>query len=927
MLGPFELRADGKPVDIGPPRQRAVLAALSVDVGRPVLPDTMIDRVWGDEPPDGVRHGLHVYVARIRHVLRQATTATSATVVRRSGGYVLDVDPDCVDMHRFARLVRQSRDPAGTDLERVTLLRQAMQLWRGTPLADLPGVWVAQVRQNLVQQRLDTAVAWAQAETAVGDAATTIPTLTELVGEHPLVETVVAALMRAHHATGNTDEALTCYTSLRQRLIEALGVEPGAEVKALHQTVLRGDVGQPPAPALRDSHVPAQLPLDVHGFTGRSAELGELDRLLSSAHVQPTAVAVSVVSGTAGVGKTALVVHWAHRVRSSFPDGQLYVDLRGFAPDGGVSSPDDLIRGFLDALGVPPQRVPVTLEAQTALYRSVLTGRRMLVLLDNARDAQQVRPLLPGSPGCLVLVTSRHQLPGLVAAHGARPLALDLPSPDEAREMMTRRLGATDPETLDEIIALCARLPLALSIAAARAATRPNLPLETLAAELRSTSGSLEAFAGDDEVTDVRAALSWSYRALSPDAAALFRQLGLHPGPDVSVVAAASLGGVSVVQAHRLLTELTNTHLATEQTPGRYALHDLLRAYAIEQAHSVDVEATRQAALLRMLDHYLHTAHTAARLLSPDRAPITIDPPRPGVVLVDIADHDHALSWYASEYAVLLAAVACAGTGRFDTHASQLAWSLTTFLDRRGLWHDRVVVQLTALAAAGRLGDRPGQAHIHRGLANAYARLGRYEDSRAHLAQALDILDELAEYAGQANTHMTLGFVCELEGRHDEALGHAEKALELCRTVGNPTWQARALNEVGWRHAMLGNHRQALVICRQALAELQELGDRNGEAGSWDSLGYTYQHLGDHDQAVSCYRQALGLLAELGDHAHEAEVLVRLADTLDAAGAEDEARSAREEALAIFERIDHPDATVVRARLVDVSGSRWPVAG
>ena len=919
VLGAIELRADGKPVDIGPPRQRAVLAALSVDVGRPVLADTMIDRVWGQEPPDGVRHGLHVYVARIRRVLRIADPSLSTTVVRRSGGYVLDVDPDRVDMHRFARLVRQSRDRAGTDHERVTLLRQAMQLWRGAPLADLPGLWVSQVRQNLVQQRLDTAVAWAQAEVAVGDAAATIPTLTELVGEHPLVETIVAALMRAHHATGNTDEALTCYTSLRQRLIEALGVEPGAEVKALHQTVLRGDE-QPVT--LRDHHVPAQLPLDVHGFTGRSGELAALDALLTSARAEPTAVVVSVVSGTAGVGKTALTVHWAHRVRSSFPDGQLYVDLRGFTPDGGVSSPDEVIRGFLDALGVPPHRVPVTLEAQTALYRSLLTGRRMLVLLDNARDARQVRPLLPGSPGCLVLVTSRRQLPGLVAAHGARPLILDLPSPAEARAMMTRRLGAADPGILDEIIALCARLPLALSIAAARAATHPNVPLETLAAELRSTSGSLAAFAGDDEVTDVRAALSWSYRALSPDAAALFRQLGLHPGPDVSVAAAASLGGTSVAQAHRLLTELTDAHLATEQTLGRYALHDLLRAYAIEQAHSIDGEADRQAALLRMLDHYLHTAHAAARLLSPDRAPIAIDPPRAGVVLVDIANHDHALSWYASEYSVLLAAVTCAGTGRFDTHATQLAWSLTTFLDRRGLWHDRLVVQLSALAAADRLGDRPGQAHIHRGLANAYARLGRYEDSRAHLGQALNILDELAEYAGQANTHMTLGFVCELEGRHAEALGHAEKALELCRTVGHPTWQARALNEVGWRHAMLGHHRQALVICRQALAELRHLGDRNGEAGSWDSLGYAHQHLGDHDQAVSCYRQALRLLADLGDHTHEAEVLVRLAETLDGAGVEDEARAARESALAIFERIGHPDAKAVRARL-----EGRPVAG
>ncbi|MFC0541594.1 AfsR/SARP family transcriptional regulator [Kutzneria chonburiensis] len=616
MLGPVELHAGGKPVDIGPPRQRAVLAALSVDVGRPVLPGTMIDRVWGQEPPDGVRHGLHVYVARIRRVLRQADPSTATSLVRRSGGYVLDVDPDQVDMHRFARLVQQSRDPACRDLDRVTLLRQAMRLWRDTPLADLPGLWVEQVRQTLVQQRLDTAVAWAQAEVAVGGAAATIPTLTELVGEHPLVESLAAALMRAHHATGNTEEALTSYTSMRQRLVEALGIEPGAELKALHQQVLRADLDEPAArpPALStalsttrsvapsialslpDSPVPAQLPMDVPGFSGRGAELGQLDALLTQAE----GVGVSVVSGTAGVGKTALAVHWAHRVRSSFPDGQLCVDLRGFAPDSSAT-PDEVIGGFLEALGVARHRVPATLADRAALYRSMLSGRRMLVVLDNARDAQQVRPLLPGSPGCLVLVTSRHQLPGLVA-HGARPLVLDLPSPDEAREMMIRRLGVTDRGTLDEIIALCARLPLALSISAARATTRPHVPLRALADELRRTSGSLAAFVGDDEATNVRAALSWSYRALSPEAATLFRRLSQHPGPEFTVASAAALSGSSPARARRLLTELAHAHLVTEQNPGRYAMHDLLRAYAIEQAHKVDVDADRQAALLRMLD-------------------------------------------------------------------------------------------------------------------------------------------------------------------------------------------------------------------------------------------------------------------------------------------------------------------------------------
>ncbi|GAA3758478.1 hypothetical protein GCM10022225_49820 [Plantactinospora mayteni] len=674
--------------------------------------------------------------------------------------------------------------------------------------------------------------------------------------------------------------------------------------------------------------VPRQLPADLAAFTGRTAECARLDAVLAGAGEHPTAVPVILIAGTAGVGKTILAVHWAHHVRDRFPDGQLYVNLRGFEPSGSALSPAEAVRGFLDAFDVPPHRVPSTVDAQVGLYRSLLADRRVLVVLDNARDAEQVRPLLPGSPGSLVVVTSRNQLTSLVAAAGSHPMLLGMLSEPEARQLLARRLGpdraAAEPAAIDEIVARCAGLPLALSIVAARAATNPGFPLETLAAELRDTLGGLDTFDAGDPVTDVRAVFSWSYRTLGAAAARLFRLLGTHPGPEIGVSAAASLAGLPVPRVRPLLAELTRAHLLAEHVPGRYTFHDLLRAYAAELNGLVDPEPERQEARYRMLDHYLHSADIAALLLRPGLQPVGLAPPRPGTVVDEFADSSAATVWLGTEYPVLLAAIGLAAGSGFDTHAWQLARTLDDFLDRRGRWGDVAAAQRTALAAATRSASPTGQAYAHRGLSRAYFGLGRYDDSHLHLRLALSRYVETGDRIGQAETTRNVCRVLERQGQYRPALDYALRALELYPPDGPPTARARLHNDVGWLHALLGDYQQTLVHCRRALAVHQQAGDPDGEPNTWDSLGYAHHHLGNHDEAITCYQRALRLFAESADRVNEAETLVRLGDTQRVVGEVDAARSCWVRALEILAEFGHPGAASVRDKLARLSPDPVP---
>jgi NB-ARC domain/TIR domain/Tetratricopeptide repeat len=671
--------------------------------------------------------------------------------------------------------------------------------------------------------------------------------------------------------------------------------------------------------------VPRQLPAAATHFAGRVDELTTLTGLLHGRAGHGGTMVISAVFGTAGVGKTALAVYWAHQVSDQFPDGQLYVNLRGFGPSEQVMAPAEAVRRFLDALQVPPERIPTDLDEQAALYRSQLAGRRILVVLDNAWDTAQVRPLLPGAPTCLVLVTSRNQLTSLIATDGAHPITLDLLTDDEARQLLARRLGvdrvAAEPAAVTEIITRCAHMPLALALVAARAAIRPHAGLHLLAEELRDTHHRWETLAGDDPTSDVRAVLSWSYQALTSPAARLFRLLGMHPGPDFSAPAVASLAGVTTTVVRPMLAELTRASLLVEHTPDRYNLHDLLRAYASDLAHRIDTDQQRRSANHRVLGHYLHTAHTAARLLNPARDPITLTPPAPGVTPQHLTDHQRALDWFTAERPVLLAAADHAGTTGFDTHTWQLAWTLWPFLALRGHWHDLAVTGRAAVAAAHRLADPPAQARAHCLLAHPFIEMGRFDDAHTQLNHALDLHRRTGDQTGQAQTHYSLGYLWCRQGSYLLALDYARQARDLYQAVGYQNGQARALNAVGWNHALLGDHQEALTACQQALTLHQGLNDREGQAGTWDVLGYAHHHLGHHTQALTCFQHALDLVRDLGHRYGEADILTHFGDTHDATGNHHAAWDAWQQALVILDDLDHPDAEQVRAKLAGLDTS------
>jgi DNA-binding SARP family transcriptional activator len=940
LLGPLVVSVGGSRVMVSAGKQRVLLAVLLLRANEVVAPAELARFVWEGHPPETARVTLQNYIKRLRQLLGPQGYER---IVTRPAGYLIEIGPGELDVARFAELQASglASARAGSWEHASAQLAAGLALWRGQPLADVPSQVLALTEvPRLTEMRLETAEARIDADLRLGRHREVIAELQALAGAEPMRERLHELLMLALYRSGQQAAALDAYRRARRHLVDELGIEPGPGLRELNQQILRADPallltsapttledrqpsgplrpaaaashdGRPPAESLRPNLLPAAVP----GFTGRERELRALSALPRRAG-RP--VVITAIGGTAGVGKTALAVHWARQKASRFPDGQLYVNLRGFGPAAPVD-PTEALRSLLDALQVPAAQIPATLEGRQAVYRSRLAGKKILVLLDNARDPAQVRPLLPDTSTALVLVTSRNELTGLITADGARPLTIDVLTFGEAREMLTQRLTpgrvAAEPQAAAELIRLCARLPLALAVTAARAAARPNFTLASLAAELRDTRSRLDALSTGEDITDARAVFSWSYQQLSSATARVFRLLGLHAGPDITAEAAASLVGLAPPEARRLLRELTRCHLLAEDAPGRYTLHDLLRAYAIEQAEAEDSEASRRAAVHRALDHYLHTAHAAALVLNPSREPIILAKPQPGVTPEHLTERRQVQDWFEAERQILLAAVSLAARTGFDACAWQLPWTLAEFLDRRGYWHEWAAIQRIALDAATRLGDETGQATAHRLLAHTCARLSDYDQSRAHLTESLRLYRRLGDQAGQARVHQNLSFACERQGRYADMLGHAEQALALYEAAGNQAGRADALNDVGWGHAMLGDYQRARTFCRQALKANRETGNRGGEAATWDSLGYTEHQLGRLTEAAACYRSSLRLFRQLGDRFYEAEVLSRLGDARAAAGDLPEAREAWEQALAILDDLHHPGAGQVRAKL------------
>ncbi|MGE5292554.1 MAG: AfsR/SARP family transcriptional regulator [Micromonosporaceae bacterium] len=946
-------------------KQRVVLAALLLGANRPVGVDELAEAAWGTCPPKSARVTMQNYIKRLRIALGDDGHSRIVTGPR---GYEIRVDPDELDVARFETLLCGAREAARKARwsQAADQVRAALSVWRGEPLTDVPSdVLQTRERPRLVEMHAQAFETRIDADLHLGRHSEVIVELRQFVAAKPLRERPREMLMLALYRDGRQAEALAAYQHARRTLVGELGIEPGPAMRDLHERILAADPsltvtaptargapltagaaavvgpraatasdsnghelglsGHGPADETAEHIVPRQLPAAVRHFAGRQAELRMLADLLGQNGIAGHTVVISAIAGTAGVGKTALALHFAHRASGRFPDGQLYVNLRGFDPSGDPVTPGEAVRSFLDALRVPPDQIPAGLDAQCGLYRSSLAGRRMLIMLDNAADAAQVRPLLPGGGGCMVVVTSRRQLTALAAAVGAHQITLDVLTDAEAHELLARRLGAdrlaAEPAAVQELTALCARLPLALSIAAARAAARPRFPLAALAAELRDARGRLDALDGGEAAANVRAVFSWSCDHLSPATVRMFRLLGLHPGPDISAPAAASLAGVSRGEARHALAELTASFLLAEHTPGRFAFHDLLRAYAAEQAESIDDEADGQAAIHRAADHYLHTARAAQGRLYPARQPHAFAAPQQGVEPEEFSSHAQALAWFDTEHQVLLGMINLAAARGLDTCAWQLPWAMETFVFRRGHWQDWEATQRIGLAAASRLGDHEAQAVAHRGIANACLELGLLGEADHHFAEALRIRDVTGDLSGQARLQVDLARLRAKQGKHHEALHHDRAGLELFRAVGQRTGEGDALSGMAWDLCQVGDYENAVIVCQQALRIHREIGNRHQMGTTWDTLGYAHRHLRHHAEAAACYHRAIDVLDELGHRYSKAVTLTYAGDAYQSAGDADAAREAWQQALAIFEEVRHPDAAEVKAKLRHLEGS------
>ncbi|MEU9956374.1 tetratricopeptide repeat protein [Streptomyces sp. NPDC050982] len=1006
VLGPVCAWRDGTRLDLGSPQRRAVLALLAVSRGQQLPFFGLADALWGERPPATASNVVQTHIKHLRHLLEpnRPPRARSAVLPRLGDGYALRVPYDAIDLLRFRDLVAGAvtvrRDGRGGGQERAAaLLTDALGLWQQPPLADLPFLSAHPVVVALAEERRGAVAQYGEAMIAAGRSADALPVLEETAVAQPLDEDAQARLIRAYEAVGRRDQAVAVYRRSRRRLADELGVDPGPALAEAYAALLRrrprpstpgaghapadghGTAGAAELPAQVPAHVPpyppsahrlpAQLPADVPDFAGRDPELSALDRLLAAAADSPTAGAVSVVSGTAGVGKTALAVHWAHRTRHRFPDGQLYVNLRGYDPERPMP-PGDALTRFLSVLGVPGDAIPLDVDDRASRFRTELADRRMLLVLDNALSEEQVRPLLPGSPACSVVVTSRDSLAGLVALHGARRIGLGPLPPSDAVALLRTLVGArvdTEPGPAAALAEQCARLPLALRVAAELAVAHPSSRLADLVAELADQQRRLDLLdAGGDQRAAVEAVFSWSYERLPAPAARTFRLLSLHPGPDADAHAVAALigeapgealvrvpgqaptrvlgeaptrvlgeghthapgatqaerpghvpgtrsgevpgsaprhtpehasdhlpgrtparasevvpgdepadAGESPAHAAGTLASLARAHLLQPARPGRFGTHDLLRAYAFRLTRTHDSEADRQAALVRLFDHYLGTAAAAMDTLYPAERHH-----RPAVapsvhVSSTVGNAAAARAWLDAERPTLAAVCAVAADRGSPRHAVRLAALLFRHLDS-GHHTEALEIHRHALRAAETIGDLGGQAHALTNLGVVHWRLADAGSAEDHLVRALELHRRTGDLAGRARTLSNLGNVHWRLGSLRDAAHDHQQALALYRETGDQVGQARTLTNLGNVCLRLGEYEQAADHQRQALALHDLTGDRIGRARTLSHLGNALLRLGRSEAAAECQEQALTLFQQLGHHGGEAYALSGLGD-------------------------------------------------
>ncbi|MFE2941509.1 BTAD domain-containing putative transcriptional regulator [Streptomyces sp. NPDC059255] len=869
---------------------------------------------WDDEPPATAVKQLQNSVSALRGRLGDIGQRLIRT---EEPGYRICVGEEALDSLRFAAALADSRRHAAEgSLDRaVGVIRSALSLWRGSALDGLGSAALARSAARLDEQRLGALELCGRWRLEIDEHHEVVDDLADLVHDHPLREGLHAQLMTALDRCGRRADALHVFHRLRTRLAEELGVDPGADVQRLHEQILRGAprprrtnrtraVSVLPAPRPSRavaSPVPRQLPQTIRDFTGRADHLAALDALLPPAGGR--AVVISALDGSGGVGKTTLAVHWAHRVQDRFPDGTLHTNLRGYGP-GQPASPDEVLDDFLVALGVHPAAVPAGTGARSGLFRTLAAGRRMLIVLDNANSAEQIRPLLPGAPGCMVLVTSRDSLTGLVVTEAAHRLTLDVLSPAEALSLVVGIIGPTrarkESAAVENLIRLCARLPLALRIAAGRAAAHEHASVTDIVTELADEDSRLDALSwGQDPYAAVRNVLEWSYEQLTAPQAHLFRCLGLHPGPDISAPAAAALVRLPPHETRRLLNTLADAHLIEPSAHDRYRFHDLLRAYADELAWKHDAEDERSHALDALLTWYSHTAHTADRRLYPTCTRLVTNPAEPAHPH-PIPDRDHAWAWFTAERANLVAVLHHAVDRTMDRYALHLVDALG-FLVLMGGWEERIDTATAGLRAARRSGEAEHEANVLLARGEALAHL-QHPDAEPDLARASALARDAGNIHIQIAARTELGQLLRRQTRFAEALLHFDEARALSRGFDTGRWEAVAEGNIAQLHADLGNYQQAIDHGTRSAQLRHQLGDTDGEACALSAIARGRQGIGDHETAITNCRRAIALgRASLGSHDETlAWPLAVLATSLNHLGHVDEAIACWQEASAIY---------------------------
>jgi DNA-binding SARP family transcriptional activator/DNA polymerase III delta prime subunit len=925
ILGPLQVFVDGQVVPIGAAKHRTLLACLLLRANRVVTVDELVDRVWDGDTPNRSKATLQTYVMRLRQVLGDPSVIRTA-----ADGYLVTVDSDQLDLLRFTELATtaQATLTSGDLATAAELYGQALTLWRGQPLVDVPSdVLHREEIQRLVEQRLQVLERRIEVELGLGRHSDLIPMLRAVTGEHPFQERFWGQLMLALHRSGRQAEALEAFRQISRLLADELGVGPGERLRTLHQAVLRDDpclaaperAPRPPAKA-----VPSQLPADLVDFVGRREVADRIAQRLLAGDSK-TAVPLVTLSGPPGVGKTALAIHVAHQVSSSFPGGQLYANLRGYAPGPPMSTVDALTR-FLRALGVPPSQIPLDVEEQITLYRSCMAGRQVLVVLDNAAAAEQVRPLLPGSPGCAVLVTSRDTLLGLTALQGARPVGLDALTSQDAERLLAEMLGEqavrAEPQAVRELARLCANLPLALRIAAANLANRPDIAgyVEQLWEGNRLMALAVD---GDDEAA-VHAAFDLSYHALKPAARQLFRLLGLIPGPDFTAEAAAAVASLRLDETQRLLDRLVAANLVQQHSPGRYQLHDLLRLYAQQRTDIEESSGSKMMARANLAAYYHHSSAAASNALSPGSIRLPVPGAGFAVHVPTFADRAEALTWLDIERANLIAAVMRAE----ETGPLPAAWGLADALHRYFRRHrlagDALATARIGLTAALRTGDRHAEAVMRQALGVTAWDLSDYDEATDQLKLALERYRELDVDDCVISALNDIGGVHGERGEIEQAVVCFTEALALSEQSNSPSGTASTLFKLGTLRLELGDISEAIGLLERALADHRGLRQRYEEAACLNNLGLAYREIGRYDAAQRSLNAAMELATELGSWAGRSALLDTIAlvylDIGDLEQAREYATSAISEAREAGTRRGEADALNTLAEVEDKRG-------